>query len=585
MKYTIRNILLTALLTIGLGVPYLQAADVAISALPAAGTVIGDEQIPLVQSGATKKITVDALETHLIRGADTTEVLSQKNGSINGDPGFTFSSGNGTVDLGGGTVTASDPVLDLSQTWNNAAVAFTGVKVNITNTASAAASLLQDWQVGGSTVAAIRPSGKFLFGDDSSDSFFSFIGSDATNYSAIIGYENLAGANNVLARFELVGDAGRIIANNLTGNASVVLGDVYLYRDSAANTLAQRNSTTTQVHRVYNTYTDASNYERLALIPGAASGWMQVAAQTAGTGTNDIGVALTPAGTGAISAHVPDSTAAGGNARGAYAVDLQTRRSAADEVGSAEGAFVHGWNNKYSGGSYGAAIGVGNQVTGGNYGSSAIGWGNTVTGAHAIAVGSSNTASGRASFASGELNTASGNMSSATGERNVASGAWSWVPGGAWATTRSLAGAYAYSSGQRSALGDAQVIGQPVKRTTTDATPVSLATDGTPAATTVMVLPSDSTATCSGLVTANNNAAGVISMAGFKVDAIAKNDSSTITVSGGTCTAIGTADAALSTATCALVANGALDSIELQATGVAATTIYWVHNLECVQAL
>jgi hypothetical protein len=38
--------------------------------------------------------------------------------------------------------------------------------------------------------------------------------------------------------------------------------DVALYRD-AANTLAQRNSTNAQTFRVYNTYTDASNYTRL----------------------------------------------------------------------------------------------------------------------------------------------------------------------------------------------------------------------------------------------------------------------------------------------------------------------------------
>jgi len=159
------------------------------------------------------------------------------------------------------------------------------------------------------------------------------------------------------------------------------------------------------------------------------------------------------------------------------------------------------------------------------------------------------------------------------------------VPGGIRATTRGLSGAGAYSAGRRTANGDAQVILQPVRRTTTDDTPVSLATDGTPAATTVMVLPSDSTATCRAMVTANNTAAGVVSMAGFDAIAIVKNDSSTITVSGGTCTAIGTADAALTTATCALVANGTLDSIEMQVTGVAATTVYWVAEVRCVQAL
>lgn len=40
--------------------------------------------------------------------------------------------------------------------------------------------------------------------------------------------------------------------------------DLYMYRD-AANALAQRNGVTGQALRIYNTYTDASNYERLSL--------------------------------------------------------------------------------------------------------------------------------------------------------------------------------------------------------------------------------------------------------------------------------------------------------------------------------
>ena len=51
----------------------------------------------------------------------------------------------------GATVTANTMLLDLSQTWNNGAVAFTGIKENITDTASAASSLLIDLQVSGSS--------------------------------------------------------------------------------------------------------------------------------------------------------------------------------------------------------------------------------------------------------------------------------------------------------------------------------------------------------------------------------------------------------------------------------------------------
>jgi hypothetical protein len=62
-----------------------------------------------------------------------------------------------------GSVTTSQPWI-WTQTWNDGAVTFTGVRVNITNTASAAASLLQDWQVGGTSKLAVRKDGTLMQG-------------------------------------------------------------------------------------------------------------------------------------------------------------------------------------------------------------------------------------------------------------------------------------------------------------------------------------------------------------------------------------------------------------------------------------
>jgi hypothetical protein len=59
--------------------------------------------------------------------------------------------------------------------------------------------------------------------------------------------------------------------------------DVYLLRDGLANTLAQRNATNPQAFRVYNTYTDASNYERVNLTwQTSVARWQS---EAAGTGT------------------------------------------------------------------------------------------------------------------------------------------------------------------------------------------------------------------------------------------------------------------------------------------------------------
>ena len=71
--------------------------------------------------------------------------------------------------------------------------------------------------------------------------------------------------------------------------------DVRLFRDSSG-VLAQRNITNAQTLRVYRTWTNSTNYERVALQTG--SGYGQLAVESAGTGTANMDLALTPAGTG-----------------------------------------------------------------------------------------------------------------------------------------------------------------------------------------------------------------------------------------------------------------------------------------------
>lgn len=140
------------------------------------------------------------------------------------------------------------------------------------------------------------------------------------------------------------------IAGNKTFSGNVaalqlIIGgssDLFLVRD-AANTLAQVNSTSAQVYRIYNTFTNSTNYERLALQFGTFSSvrHSQIAAESAGTGTANINLVLSPRGTGAfILGPPPDGTTTGGNARGQYAVDLQMQRGSASQVASATGSFL-----------------------------------------------------------------------------------------------------------------------------------------------------------------------------------------------------------------------------------------------------
>jgi hypothetical protein len=126
-------------------------------------------------------------------------------------------------------VTVPTSRLHVAETWNNVATTFTGALINITDAASAAGSLIQDWQVGGVSKASIAKSG------------------------AIVA-ENLTVSGNIKTNNGALWGAFGSIA---LGSSA----DLWLYRD-AANVLAQRNGTNAQAFRIYNTYTDASNYER-----------------------------------------------------------------------------------------------------------------------------------------------------------------------------------------------------------------------------------------------------------------------------------------------------------------------------------
>jgi hypothetical protein len=174
-----------------------------------------------------------------------------------------------------GTLTASAPVLDLSQTWNNAGVTFTGLRVNVTNTASGSSSLLADFQVNGTSVLEVNSRGLTKVRKVSniteyvnifevfkaSSSFFQI--RDDGNYT----FPSVKGG--ALATYKTVAKSGGFFlasGGQLGWTSSATDGyniatDLSIVRD-AADTLAQRRDANPQTFRLYNTYTDASNYER-----------------------------------------------------------------------------------------------------------------------------------------------------------------------------------------------------------------------------------------------------------------------------------------------------------------------------------
>jgi hypothetical protein len=155
-------------------------------------------------------------------------------------------------------------IYNMADTWADAGTTFTAIKMNVTDTASNAASLLMDLQVGGSSRFNVTKAGHLRLTtvvnstnatiSTTTSSNSGFYTADGTDW----GYTR-AGSAMWQSGFEYF----RFTSNSSVGWSTNVgsAADLTLFRD-AANTLAQRNSTNAQALRVYNTFTDASNYER-----------------------------------------------------------------------------------------------------------------------------------------------------------------------------------------------------------------------------------------------------------------------------------------------------------------------------------
>jgi hypothetical protein len=130
----------------------------------------------------------------------------------------------GTITSTFGTITASTPFLDLTQTWNAGGVPFTGIKANITNSGSSGGNInsgsdsrLLDLQVGGASKfkvwqdgggawhAALYGGGKFYGGGFSDD----YNGGGA-NFSQSSDNFNLAGSTYLHWSSGLAGSATQV---------------------------------------------------------------------------------------------------------------------------------------------------------------------------------------------------------------------------------------------------------------------------------------------------------------------------------------------------------------------------------------
>jgi len=186
----------------------------------------------------------------------------------------------------GGTVTTSTPLVDATQTWNDGAVTFTGLKLNVTDTASSSSSLLMDLQVGGSSRIAINKNSSITVSRSGNAAVIT-----DTQRSHCVGFPdgNLAlGTSSTFAAGIVIRDFGCTVASSRgfhwnSGNGLIGGALHCSIMSDGANIVAQRNLTNAQTFRIYNTFTNASNYERGKL--EWSSNVFRIGTEKAGTGS------------------------------------------------------------------------------------------------------------------------------------------------------------------------------------------------------------------------------------------------------------------------------------------------------------
>jgi hypothetical protein len=169
-----------------------------------------------------------------------------------------------------GSGSLSGSALNIAQTWNTTGTP-TAIKLNVTDTASNAASLLMDLQVGGFSRFAISKNGGLTFGSSTNPVLRASVSSDG---------------------------AGRLLLNSSNISGIVVYGSTqlrgalnffdgaFLQRDNVGenDVIAQRNGVNAQESRIYGTYANSgADYRRLALKMSTA-GVAQIVAEGLGSG-------------------------------------------------------------------------------------------------------------------------------------------------------------------------------------------------------------------------------------------------------------------------------------------------------------
>jgi len=187
------------------------------------------------------------------------------------------SGANGTIQYNDAGTLKGNSDFTVNVDWDNPSTTFTALKVNVpdTNQGTSDSNLL-DLQAGGTSVFRVNSSGAISVpAGNEANAGISFGNNDEGFYQYSSGFAFSIQTNTPVFAARYVSPGLNIISQywglGLCRNAFLAWGsqfdatqghDLAIGRD-AANTLAQRNGTASQTFRLYNTYTDASNFENL----------------------------------------------------------------------------------------------------------------------------------------------------------------------------------------------------------------------------------------------------------------------------------------------------------------------------------
>ena len=130
----------------------------------------------------------------------------------------------GPISTTAGTITANAPGLDISQTWNNAGVVFSALKVNVTDTASTYPSYLVNLQRAGAFVFGVDS-----FGALSSTNTFNFAGAGTVQGNTAIPAGGTTGAGY---KFSTTANFGVFFGSGAP-TLSAAKGSLYLRSDGS----------------------------------------------------------------------------------------------------------------------------------------------------------------------------------------------------------------------------------------------------------------------------------------------------------------------------------------------------------------